>query len=174
MKTGIQILLWTPLIAGATMVHVDASDSPVDVKGLGQYQAIVQRNPFSPTAATGPIEPPPQVWANDFTVVGMATSPLTGELMAVIEEKTSKQVFYCGPGDAVRNDILIDRLEQAGDKVQVHLKKGAQVATLQFESKIASDTPVKPGPPPPGTPGAPGTPTARPPVPIRRPPTPIR
>lgn len=176
MKTFIVSALLTSAVAIiGTNIGLAADASPAG-KSLGQYQAIVQRNPFCPPAEVIK-DPPQQVWVNDFTVVGVATSPLTGALVAVIEEKASKQVFYCGPGEAVRGDILVDRLEAAGDKVQVHLKKGTQVATLQFEAKTASDVAVKSAPPPPGAPGAPGapgTPTARPPVPIRRPPTPIR
>jgi hypothetical protein len=145
--------------------------------GLGAYQAIVERNPFGAVAVKVPTDGgnDDKVWAKDLTIVGVVSSVDSNNLALVIEEKTSKLVYYCAVGESVKEDIVLDRLEQVGDNIRAYLKKGNQSATLEFEAKTASATSATASPPP-MTPGArpPMTPGARSPIPIRRPPVPIR
>ncbi len=164
-------------VASTHMITVGSqAESPRD---LGRFKAIVDRNPFGAVVVPVDPGPPVQAWTSDLVVTAVVADIVPGQLAAIIESKSSKLVYYSVVGETVLNDIVIDRIEPAGDKIIVHMRRGTQAARLDFEPKtagaaaVAPVTPGRPGvPSPSATPGAPSSPSPSP-VPIRRPPIPI-
>jgi hypothetical protein len=158
------VRLVSALVVSGTLAAMDASAE------MGKYQLIVTRNPFSPVAVkTTEEKDDKQVWANDLVIVGLVSSAENKSLTVVIEEKSSKLVYFCSPGDKVKDDIILDRVEQTGDSLRAFLRNGKKSATLDFEAKTASSTAAGAAPPPPMAPGgSPPIPPRRIPVPIRR------
>ena len=142
-----------------TLWFVATHASAAETHEWAWYEVIVKRSPFGPVGGAGPETP--ASFAANYTLVGYVNSnDVAMTPLAIILNKQSNRTYFRAEG-AMVDDVKVLQVERVGNTAKVILIKGIEKATLTFEQKPASASPVPSvavpaqAQPPPGTPPPP-------------------
>lgn len=163
MSSGTRAYLGMLCAIGATVggVRARAADPTRD---FSRYQVILDRAPFGKMDATADnAQQPP--FSTRFAFVGTASEGDDQPLLAIIEEKDTKQVDFKAEGESI-GPVKVMKIEKSETgPTKLVLKQDLEVATLLLEAKPGTGAAA------PGVParGQPGQPPGQPPQPgVRR------
>jgi hypothetical protein len=149
-QTSRYVVIWCVAMAALRAVPCGGADPTHD---FSRYQVILDRAPFGQMGTSGDNAPEPG-FATKLTFVGVVSEGDDKPLLAIIQEKDTKQVDFKAEGESIDRVMVvkIERSETGPSKVV--LKQDLETATLTMEAKPGAGG-AAPGLGQPGSPGQP-------------------
>lgn len=136
----LRLLIW--IVTSVNLVTAVPASEPVGFPKLDTYAALWERSVFTTKDLPAPDAPAGPSFANNLNLSGVYE--LQGEVVALIVDKTTSQVFQAKIGS--ENEIGVKVRKIDGDitsaKIRVQLQKGDQVGWVTLSDGI-SGTPAE-------------------------------